>query len=359
MRIEQLTFTRFIAAISIVIFHYGKDIPPFNYLSFLFQQANIGVSYFFILSGFVMIIAYHNKEKVEFLPYMQKRFARIYPITFLAAIILLCFKIFELFIYPENSDLSIVDFLLGISLQQAWFPSKAMSFNTPAWSITVEWFFYLCFPFIFNRFYKRPNISFIIAAALIIWLISQYILHYLLDSSFYNGFPSPSHSLIHYFPLLHLNEFLIGNVTGLLFIKYLRKIKKSNDLMLIGLLILTIIILKYNTALSFHNGLLMVVFVPLILLISCSKGLIYKFFNKKSLVYLGNISFGIYILQKPIFMLFKGIFDLLNWRQPELQFYISLVFLLMLSFLSFRYFESPMRRKISKLKPFKKQELKT
>ena len=98
---------------------------------------------------------------------------------------------------------------------------------------------------------------------------------------------------------------LIGNVTGLLFIKYLRKIKKSNDLMLIGLLILTIIILKYNTALSFHNGLLMVVFVPLILLISCSKGLIYKFFNKKSLVYLGNISFGIYI-----FLLLHLLFEL-------------------------------------------------
>ena len=51
--------------------------------------------------------------------------------------------------------------------------------------------------------------------------------------------------------------------------------------MLIGLLILTIIILKYNTALSFHNGLLMVVFVPLILLISCNNGLSFKFFNKK------------------------------------------------------------------------------
>ena len=98
------------------------------------------------------------------------------------------------------------------------------------------------------------------------------------------GFPSSSHSLIHYFPLLHLNEFLIGNVAGLLFIKYLRKIKKSNDLMIIALLILIIIILKYNLALSFHNGLLMVVFVPMILLISCNNGLICKFFNLKYLV---------------------------------------------------------------------------
>tara|TARA_Y100000991_G_scaffold211198_1_gene193404 strand:+ start:776 stop:1840 length:1065 start_codon:yes stop_codon:yes gene_type:complete len=354
MRIEQLTFTRFVAAISIVIFHYGKDVPPFNYLSFLFQQANIGVSYFFILSGFVMIIAYHNKEKVHFLSYMQKRFARIYPVTLLAAILLLFFKILELFIYPDKSDLSITDFLLGISLQQAWFPAKALSFNTPAWSITVEWFFYLCFPFIFNRFYKRPNMWFISTITLVIWLISQYILNYFLSSSFYMGFPSASHSLIHYFPLLHLNEFLIGNVAGLFFIKYLRKIKKSNDLLIIALLIIIVIILKYNLALSFHNGLLMVVFVPIILLISCNNGLINKFFNLKYLVNLGDISFGIYILQKPIFMLFKGIFTKLNWHHPELEFYISVVFLLIASLISYRYIESPMRIKISKLKLFNK-----
>ena len=63
-----------------------------------------------------MIIAYHNKEKVHFLSYMQKRFARIYPVTFLAAILLLFLKILELFIYPDKSDLSITDFLLGLLL---------------------------------------------------------------------------------------------------------------------------------------------------------------------------------------------------------------------------------------------------
>ena len=104
MRIEQLTFTRFIAAISIVVFHYAKDIPPFNFdvTSFFFQQANLGVSYFFILSGFVMIIAYWHKDKVSFLSYMQKRFARIYPVTFLAAFLLLCFKIMEFSFFQKK-----------------------------------------------------------------------------------------------------------------------------------------------------------------------------------------------------------------------------------------------------------------
>lgn len=356
MRIEQLTFTRFIAAISIVIFHYAKDIPPFNFelTSFFFQQANLGVSYFFILSGFVMIIAYWHKDKVSILSYMQKRFARIYPVTFLAAFLLLCLKAVEFFLFPEKSDLSITDFFLSISNQQAWIPTKAMSFNTPAWSITVEWFFYFCFPFLFNRLYKRLNLKILSAIALLVWVFSQCILHYLLDSSFYVGFPSASHSFIHYFPLFHLNEFLIGNVAGLVFVKYLNERKKTNDMAIIVLLIITAIVLKFNTTLSFHNGLLMIVFVPLILLISCNNGLFTKLSNLKFLVFLGDISFGIYILQKPIFMAIKGFFTVLNWHQPILQFYISLIGLLLASALSYNYFETPLRRKISRLKLFKK-----
>ena len=356
MRVEQLTFTRFIAAISIVIFHYAKDVPPFNFdvISFLFNQANVGVSYFFILSGFVMIIAYGQKKNISFLSYMQKRFARIYPVTFLAAFLLLCLKSIEFFVFPEKSDLRITDFFLSISLQQAWIPSKAMSFNTPAWSITVEWFFYLCFPFLFNRFYKRPNLKMLTATVLLVWFFSQYILHYLLDSNYYTGFPSASHSFIHYFPLLHLNEFLIGNVAGLVFIKYLNGQKKANDLTIIALLVVAAIVLQYNTTLSFHNGLLMLVFAPLILLISCNNGLFSKLSNLKFLIFLGEISFGIYILQKPIFMAIKGVFTAFNWYQPILQFYISLIGLLLVSALSYHYFENPLRRKISNSKLFKK-----
>jgi peptidoglycan/LPS O-acetylase OafA/YrhL len=60
MRAEQITFTRFFAALSIVVFHFGKNISPFNESSIkiLFLQAHIGVSYFFLLSGFIMILAY-------------------------------------------------------------------------------------------------------------------------------------------------------------------------------------------------------------------------------------------------------------------------------------------------------------
>ena len=31
MRIEQLTFTRFIAAVAVVIFHFGREVFPFQF----------------------------------------------------------------------------------------------------------------------------------------------------------------------------------------------------------------------------------------------------------------------------------------------------------------------------------------
>jgi peptidoglycan/LPS O-acetylase OafA/YrhL len=65
LKITQITFTRFVAALAIVISHFNKDVFLYKipYLSEVFLRANVGVSYFFILSGFIMIIAYHKKEK--------------------------------------------------------------------------------------------------------------------------------------------------------------------------------------------------------------------------------------------------------------------------------------------------------
>ena len=350
MRIEQLTFTRFLAAISIVIFHYGKEVSPFNneYIAFLFSQANVGVSFFFILSGFVMVIAYWKNEQVLSLQYFQKRFARIYPVCLLAVLLLLGLK-FANYFFNGKDTLNFIDLSLSLSLSQAWIPSKALSFNGPAWSITVEYFFYLLFPLLFNRFYKKYDYKKLIAPIVLIWLFSQVVLHYLIDSSFYTGFPSPSHDFIFYFPLMHLNEFLVGNLAALFFIYVLKDKTIKTDIYIFLTLALGVIALKYNTQFSFHNGLLAIIFVPLILLISCNKGYFTKIHNKRFLVFLGEISYGIYILQVPIFRAIEGLFYVLGVDDPMLFFYTGIMALLIASALSYKYVEVPLRKKISSL----------
>ena len=57
-------------------------------ISTIFKHATVGVSYFFILSGFVMIIAYGRKAEINKADYFKNRVARIYPVYLLAIILL-------------------------------------------------------------------------------------------------------------------------------------------------------------------------------------------------------------------------------------------------------------------------------
>jgi peptidoglycan/LPS O-acetylase OafA/YrhL len=343
MRIEQLTFTRFVAAIAIVFFHVGKTTAPFNHdsISFLFKQANIGVSYFFILSGFVMIVAYKDYDKISFLDYIKKRFARIYPVYILAIILL-----FSYFLIA-NKTIYLKSLVLNITMLQAWIPGEALSFNSPGWSISVELLFYALFPFIFNTFY-RPK-SFKINAIIIVsvFIISQIIFHYLLYSSFYTKQPSKPHDFVYYFPLMHLNEFLLGNLAGLYFIKYLKP--KNYDWSIILLLFILIISLKLESRISYHNGALAIVFIPLILLIACNTGRITKLLKQKQLVFLGKISFGIYILQMPIIKYTNGALKTFGIQSTTVIVYSTLIILILVAAIIYKYLENPLRHRIRKM----------
>lgn len=142
MRLEQLTFTGFIAAISIVIYHFGLDVYPFNigYINQVFSHANLGVSYFFVLSGFVLIIAYGNKDVIDFKIFIKNRLARIYPLYFLGIILSIFFSVIRL-------DLNMNDLFLNLFVLQNWVSGTFYAINYPAWSICAEFFFYCSFPF--------------------------------------------------------------------------------------------------------------------------------------------------------------------------------------------------------------------
>lgn len=342
MRLEQLTFTRFLAAISIVVFHYGMNVFPFSHdaIDFLFRNANIGVSYFFILSGFVMIIAYNNKDKIEFWDYMKRRFARIYPVFFLAIIVLLVYVIIS------GGPIGYKGLILNITMVQSWIPGYALSFNEPGWSISVEMFFYLSFPFLFNHFYNQYNYKKLIVPILIFFIGSQIALHFMIHSSFFNEFLSHSHDLTFYFPLMHLSEFLIGNLAGMFF---LRGVKARNyDLPIIILIVFVSVLIKMNIGINYHNGMLAFVFIPMIILISANNGFLTKMSNRKTFVFLGEISFGIYILQKPVYTWVNGIMKYLNIDNSIVIFYTALLVLIIFSAISYKFFETPLRKIINK-----------
>jgi peptidoglycan/LPS O-acetylase OafA/YrhL len=339
LKITQITFTRFVAALAIVISHFNKDVFLYKipYLSEVFLRANVGVSYFFILSGFIMIVAYHKKEKIGYSDYYRNRFARIYPL-YAVGLLLLWFTREEKFMFKD-----ILLYLFGL---QSWIPGKAMVLNFPGWSISVEFLFYLLFPFLYNYLYSKKNKS-IWVITILIWIVTQIFSNLYMNSGFYEGPHTESHDFITYFPLLHINEFLIGNLAGLFFIK---NYQQNNFDLSISLAFLAILLCLIFVPLYFHNGLMGILFIPFIILISRNSGVLTKIFALKPLEYLGEISYAIYITHIPVLYILrqliwkKYIFDI------DIMFGIYMVVLLLSSALFYQLIESPAREFLRKIK---------
>ena len=102
----------------------------------------LAVGTFFVLSGFVLARNYTSSgwTRATLLKYGAGRFARIYPVYLLSLLVVAPFMIAAR--TPHKAAL-VADY--GLVLQ-GWTGTLPVNWNTPAWSLSCEVFFYLCFP---------------------------------------------------------------------------------------------------------------------------------------------------------------------------------------------------------------------
>jgi peptidoglycan/LPS O-acetylase OafA/YrhL len=155
--------------------------------------------------------------------------------------------------------------------------------------------------------------------------------------------------------MMHLNGFVVGFLTGVFFKKNKFSPLKYNTIWLFLSVVIIMILLVYRPMLegivgfkiAYSNGLIAPFFLLFIVLLSLQKGVITRILSNSWLVLLGEASFSLYILQKPL----HGLYDKLIANRialPEvLHFYIFLTLLIIISILSYRYFETPMRKFIN------------
>jgi peptidoglycan/LPS O-acetylase OafA/YrhL len=158
-RYEALDSFRGLAAIGVLMYHVHTSDGISN-LSF-FRGSSLFVEFFFILSGFVMCYAYWDK-KVTLKRFFIARFWRIYPLHLFTLGVLLVFESFKLIASYNGFDFNISPFSgrnslweLGgnLLLLQSWLPFfDSLSFNSPSWSISIEFYLYLIF---FLTFYTK------------------------------------------------------------------------------------------------------------------------------------------------------------------------------------------------------------
>jgi peptidoglycan/LPS O-acetylase OafA/YrhL len=149
--IPELTSLRFIAAAIVMAFHYALAFAPDALAATgILGKGNLGVDFFFVLSGFILMHVYcgaHEAGRFHYLDFLWARLARIYPLhlatTLIAIVVLLAaFKLGGIKDDPVYADF-VVKTLLMV---HAWGTVDHFGLNAPSWSISAEWAAYLAFP---------------------------------------------------------------------------------------------------------------------------------------------------------------------------------------------------------------------
>ncbi len=337
---SQLTFTRFLAAVVIVVFHFGTGIFPFNHSLVAPLFTNVGISFFFVLSGFVMVIAYTKLgQPIVYKQYWFNRLARIYP-TYLFALLGSCWVLSYCHIPFKMSALG-----LNLALLQSWIPPNALTINRAGWTLSVEAFFYLSFPFINNYCLLRFSFKQVAIAVGAFWLFCQCFFVYLqLLPQWPFGMQSYRHDWLHYFPPMHFNQFLVGNLFGLVYLQRHSQWVRQLDAWLLAIIVCMTVVLELAIPMvNYHNGFMAPLFGVFILLMSLNTGFITELCNKPWAIYLGEISFAMYILQIPLHYAWYKLTKPLYYQNASLFFASYITALLLLSVVTFHGIEKPMR----------------
>jgi peptidoglycan/LPS O-acetylase OafA/YrhL len=342
---KNLHFPRFIAALGVVLFHYasysfGKEFPA---LSPYFGIGGLGVSFFFFLSGVVMVTAYPQplETATSKKKFFIARFSRIYPLVAVTAILVLILH------FLNNSFPHILDLILQFTLLQAWIPGKNLVLNGPSWSISVEIFFYLLFPLL-QKFCLRLSTSKLIAFSLFTWAITLVNHHF---NIFYLN-PYGDNVLGEYllrFPLFHLNLFLGGMTLGICVARGFKLQPLQGLLLAMGgtslFIYLTVFFKPIEAYLAVAT--LMPVYVIIVSGLLFLPSWLSQLLSSKPAILLGDASFAVYLMQLPVWNFFMQFCLPKGIDTGSISgFLLYLGTLLLLSILTFKLFESPLRSKI-------------
>ncbi|HEX3916472.1 MAG TPA: acyltransferase, partial [Caulobacteraceae bacterium] len=169
--LKPLTSLRFFAAVWVILYHYWPHLAVATTPA-LIEKGYLGVELFFILSGFILCHVYlpaFEAGRFKYGDFMWARLARIYPmhIATLIGIGLMAGTALLLGIQIDPNILSLAALPANLTLTQAWGLAPVAGWNHPSWSISAEWFAYLCFPaFAFLAMSVRRWPSVAVAAAL-------------------------------------------------------------------------------------------------------------------------------------------------------------------------------------------------
>jgi peptidoglycan/LPS O-acetylase OafA/YrhL len=301
MDIKPLTSLRFWAAMWVVLYHYWPKLAT-SWVSPLVEKGYLGVELFFVLSGFILCHVYlpaAGEGRLNYAGFLWARLARIYPLHLatLVGLGLMAAAAGAAGFQVDKSVLAWTSLPANLSLTQAWGLAPEAGWNHPSWSISAEWFAYLTFPLfaaVAWRLRARPYAAAAGALALLAGL--------------YAVFPRFSgialdHATIAWGALRIVPCFAYGCA---IYLVWRSRAVARRDLAVVGASISGACVLAAGQ-LSAPDILTVGLFGPLILCLAALTSTGSKLGSNPISVYLGEISFAMYMVCIPWSLLFVNV----------------------------------------------------
>ena len=315
LRISSIEGMRAVFAIWVVIHHALSNTGLDNNGNVIWGYLRSGgyaVDLFVIISGFVIFYLLDHKRE-GYIPYLIRRFFRLFPVFFLLFIVAIPLSLLipdnansysHLFVgknFPrveyvqswwEHIELNIAAhfFMLHGIIPEVIAPGAPIAFLGPAWSISLEWQFYILAPALFilsSKIYRgcySPSVSaLIILSVTALFLIVSKVYPHVIRGAFF-----PDHFV--FFMLGWISYFLSKELS-------VSKIPLSSIFLICFLLSMMVGIVSNAILVPGPTGVICIWLLLFPLTVSRNEdGLFYSaVFNNKVMNYLGRISYSVYL----------------------------------------------------------------
>ncbi len=313
-QLRALTSFRFFACLAVFLHHCvdfsaAPGRAQHTGLNRLLWEGWSGVSFFFVLSGFILAYNYADRLTSTSRPALRtfyvSRVARIYPLYLLA------FLIAALALAGQWGRAGLAGVGTAVSqvtLTQAFLPIRdpfgsnhlaALGFDGPAWSLSCEAFFYLSFPFVMLVLVRRRS-AVLAAVAVAAWAWVLVLALHLPNSALSNW-------EMYIFPPIRLAEFVVGVCGGLLFLRHRDTLRGTRDwwtaaeVLALALLAAAVLCSSAAPPLTRFASYYLPFFGFIILVFAAERGRVSQAMRGSRMVFLGEISFAFYLLHVLVF----------------------------------------------------------
>lgn len=286
-RFQALDSFRGLFALAVVIYH-AHALNSFTELR-LFRNAHHFVEFFFVLSGFVLSHSYLNRLNSwqQFGQFAVARTFRLYPLHLFMLGLAIAIEVLKL--VAERLGLSVGgpafsgpravgEILPNALLLQSWFSAfDPLSFNYPAWSISIEYYAYLLFALIVVLLPGLARWAFVAVTGLALVALSAnstVLTHVALQglACFFAG--AITYQMYHALRHIHLKPWLGNTLEGL---------------------VVAGIVATLSLMSSPQDGLLSLLFCLAVLVFAFESGSLSTLLGKRLFTWLGTLSYSIYL----------------------------------------------------------------